>query len=57
MRRGEIFSRPAPNTFGLLELGHSGSAESDDVQPPPGFGKISSVPPRPAETIDDDIPF
>src|SRR4051812_45782355 len=22
-RRGEVFTRPAPNTFGLVELGHS----------------------------------
>jgi hypothetical protein len=60
VRRGEIFSRPAPNTFGLLELGHSGDAESEDAQPPPGFGKINPIakehviPPSP---VDDDIPF
>lgn len=33
VRRKEIFSRPQPNTFGLLELGHVASQE-----PPPGFG-------------------
>jgi hypothetical protein len=61
VRRGEIFSRPAPNTFGLLELGHSSGGESDDVQPPAGFGKISSIarepPPPPPQATDDDIPF
>jgi hypothetical protein len=60
VRRGEIFSRPAPNTFGLLELGHFGDAESEVAHPPPGFGKINPIakerviPPSP---VDDDIPF
>jgi len=60
VRRGEIFSRPAPNTFGLIELGHSGDGENDDVQPPAGFGKITRThepPAPPVEAIDDDIPF
>ncbi|MDO8297087.1 MAG: hypothetical protein Q7T19_11700 [Caulobacter sp.] len=36
VRRGEIFTRPAPNTYGLAELGH---AEVDDEpKPPTGFG-------------------
>jgi hypothetical protein len=40
VRRGEIFTRPAPNTFGLIELGHMASdAPSAPPQPPQGFGK------------------
>jgi hypothetical protein len=47
VRRDEIFTRPAPSTFGLIELGHSkGEDEPDDV--PAGFGK---------EAVDDEIPF
>ncbi len=38
VRRGEIFTRTAPNTFGLFELGHE-TADSDDVREPPAdFG-------------------
>ena len=42
VRRGEIFTRPAPNTFGLVELGHNGSRNDANVEPPPGFGKDRS---------------
>jgi hypothetical protein len=28
VRRGEIFTRPSPNTFGLLELGHDNEADA-----------------------------
>jgi hypothetical protein len=35
-RRREIFTRPAPNTFGLLEFGNS--APTLDLEPPEGFG-------------------
>jgi hypothetical protein len=38
VRRGEIFSRPAPNTFGLIELGHTTTVE-EHLEPPPGFGR------------------
>ena len=34
-RREEIFTRPAPNTFGLLELAES---VSKNIAPPPNFG-------------------
>jgi hypothetical protein len=60
VRRGEIFSRPAPNTFGLLELGHISSDEGEDMQPPAGFGKgttITNVPVSKPSEVDDDIPF
>ena len=40
VRKGEIFSRPAPSTFGLLELGHTSTAEDvDEEEPPPDFGR------------------
>ena len=42
VRRGEIFTRPAPNTFGLLELGHSETTPAEDDGPPSGFGRIKS---------------
>jgi hypothetical protein len=60
VRRGEIFSRPAPNTFGLLELGHSGTEGGDDLQPPSGFGKVVDLakePEKPRNEEIDDIPF
>jgi hypothetical protein len=49
VRKGEIFTRPAPNTFGLVELGHETSV-SEDIGPPPGFGQT------PQEDAED-IPF
>jgi hypothetical protein len=35
VRKGEIFTRPAPNTFGLIEFGAAPSKKG----PPPGFGR------------------
>ncbi|TFH12479.1 MAG: hypothetical protein E4H02_13040 [Lentisphaerales bacterium] len=40
VRSGTIFTRPAPNTFGLIEFGDQG-VESDE--PPEGFGEDASV--------------
>lgn len=72
VRRGEIFTRPAPNTFGLVELGHTTSDDDEIETPPSGFGRQTtrsspvkderrSVPPaRPAPSADDqddDSPF
>lgn len=40
VRNGEIFTRPAPNTFGLAEMGFNGTtpnADEDDL--PEDFGK------------------
>jgi hypothetical protein len=45
VRRGEIFTRPAPNTYGLIELGHEEIAEPES-EPPEDFGDL-----------DDEIPF
>jgi hypothetical protein len=40
VRKGEIFTRPNPNTFGLLELGHDNEADaSPENEPPAGFGE------------------
>lgn len=48
VRKGEIFTRPAPNTFGLVELGHTDSTEQA-TEPPEGFGFVSNE--------HDEIPF
>lgn len=50
VRRGEIFTRPAPNTFGLYELGHD-ALEAVVQEPPINFGE------KVITSIDDDIPF
>jgi hypothetical protein len=46
VRRGDIFTRPAPNTFGLAELGHD-EVQPSRAAPPTGFGK----------DLPDEIPF
>lgn len=52
VRRREIFTRPAPNTFGLTELGHELDEQEATPEPPYEFGrKITN------EITDDDIPF
>ena len=53
VRRDEIFTRPAPNTFGLVELGHVASDEVSSVEPPANFGRQ----PTSLRNFDDDIPF
>jgi len=58
VRRGDIFTRPAPNTFGLIELGHTAQVTQPAPQPPQGFGKITPTPaPQTSRDTDDDIPF
>jgi hypothetical protein len=37
VRKGDIFTRTAPNTFGLVELGHE-TTEDEDQEPPVDFG-------------------
>jgi hypothetical protein len=39
VRKGEVFTRPAPNTFGLVELGDQDTATAEPT-PPLGFGKL-----------------
>jgi hypothetical protein len=59
VRRGDTFTRPAPNTFGLVELGHTAPAGgTPQPQPPQGFGKVIQSPdPKISHDMDDDIPF
>ncbi len=49
VRRREIFTRPAPNTFGLIELAHH-TPEEEPNGPPAGFGNVNpSAPVSPIE--------
>ncbi len=50
VRRNEIFTRPAPNTFGLVELGHHPAVTEParPAEPPSGFGALKG---------EDDDPF
>lgn len=48
VRKGEIFTRPAPNTFGLV-----GFPASSKTEIPSGFGRRS----EPEDEQDDEIPF
>lgn len=41
VRRGEIFTRPAPNQFGLVEFG--GNETPSAVEPPEGFGELPTL--------------
>lgn len=44
VRKGEIFTRPAPNTFGLVELAHSQhQRRENEPEPPEGFGIDAEV--------------
>lgn len=54
VRRDEIFTRPAPNTFGLIELGQIG-ALAKNGEPPSDFGKDATS--DKSEDDDLDIPF
>ncbi len=49
VRRGEIFTRPAPNTYGLTQPEAAGPAAPRPPQPPPNFGEV------PADQNDKDI--
>jgi hypothetical protein len=42
VRKGQIFTRPAPNTFGLIELGHQAD-RSSAIEPPDGFGSVRAT--------------
>ena len=50
VRRNEVFTRPAPNTYGLIELQHFELNQTDE-EPPDEFGDI------PSASLDEDIPF
>lgn len=38
VRKGEIFTRPAPNTYGLVELTQASEPTGGEDGPPAGFG-------------------
>ena len=52
VRRGEVFTRPAPATFGLVELQHV-EQEEQTTEPPSNFGGES----LPLDEDFDEIPF
>ena len=57
VRRGDIFTRPSPNTYGLIGMKHYSSHRPPD-EPPQNFGSVSSPPNAPPPpNLDDDIPF
>ena len=45
VRKGEVFTRPNPNTFGLIELGHENKERGSvlDDEPPSDFGQDRSA--------------
>jgi len=52
VRRGEVFTRSKPNTFGLAEFAASrGVAAADRPILPPGFGRV----PEHEEAIENDV--
>lgn len=51
VRREEVFTRPAPNTFGLVGLKHFESSDDSQDGPPEGFGEV------PPSSDSDEIPF
>lgn len=59
VRRNEVFTRPAPNTFGLMELGHTNTEES--AEPPPEFGSMVELENAPSHQSspaeEDEIPW
>jgi len=56
VRKEEIFTRPAPNTYGLVELGHTDIEEEEDG-PPAGFGRQPVMRDPFASDLEDDVPF
>lgn len=55
VRKGELFTRPAPSTFGLIELAHHNTVQVAG-DPPSGFG--ADIPEQPtSDDVDDEIPF
>lgn len=58
VRKGEIFTRVGPNTFGLVELGKAGSPEVETTdEPPADFGQDPAPKAPEKEEVDEDIPF
>jgi hypothetical protein len=40
VRKGDVFTRPAPNTYSLFEFPEAGGTGADQAAPPPGFGSL-----------------
>ena len=40
VRKGEVFTRPAPNTFGLVELANGEPEAPVEAELPAGFGRL-----------------
>lgn len=57
VRREDIFSRPAPNTYGLIELGHTTAAEDEAPEIPPSFGGPREAVAFDTDILDEDPPF
>lgn len=53
VRKGQVFTRPAPNTFGLAEFVAKPTLPKG---PPPDFGRDGQIP-NEEGVADDDIPF
>jgi len=57
VRNEEVFTRPAPNTFGLIELNQN-HQEATTEEPPATFGLVDEHEKEAVEEIgDDDVPF
>lgn len=60
-RRNEIFTRTAPNTFGLVEIRSSeetsGDSKSNDDNLPSSFGEFTNISSFANGPSDEDIPF
>lgn len=61
VRQNDIFTRTAPNTFGLIELDHDEEQGAVEIEEPPaGFGRqdVASQTHATFESdLDDDVPF
>lgn len=52
VKRGALFTRPGPNTFGLVDM----DADPFSPEPPAGFGDQQQETP-PVSNIDEEVPF
>lgn len=57
VRENEIFCRTAPNTFGLIELGHQAEPDEEEEEPPAGFGRKPVAAQSFDSDLEDDVPF
>lgn len=59
VRRNEVFTRPGPNIFGLIDMPAGAKQEEPEPElPPPGFGGSGRRPGAFDDDLDDnDVPF